>query len=449
MSRHLNPLHEALAVLDRAWNDADDATELSRTQLVAVNEALGLLERCAGAVHAEVAAGIAHESRSELGPDSLAKQQGFRTAVKMIAAATGASTGDASRLVKVGEATAPRTNLVGERMPAKYPVVQHALAEGELGERAAGLIIGMLDRVRPVAGAERVAEGERMLVERSIGLALDDVRRLIARAEAWLDPDGVQPREDELRAKNSLRMWERDGSLHLELVTDAVSGAPIKAAVRGYVTAQFAARNDTIAPDAPDADRRSLVQVQADALSAICRHALDCDRGHLPLSGAKVVVRLTLDDLEAGTGSARIDGIDQPISIAAARRMAADGGVIPWVLGGDGEILDWGRGRRLFSPAQKLALVERDGGCAMCALPPEMTKVHHIEWWKKHRGRTDLSNGILLCETCHHRIHDNGWEIRIDGTGVAARVWFIPPPHVDPAGTPRLGGRARFDFLAA
>jgi hypothetical protein len=55
---------------------------------------------------------------------------------------------------------------------------------------------------------------------------------------------------------------------------------------------------------------------------------------------------------------------------------------------------------------------------------------------------------VLLCESCHHRIHDNGWEIRIDGSGVASKVWFIPPPYVDAARTPRLGGLARYTLAA-
>jgi 5-methylcytosine-specific restriction protein A len=118
------------------------------------------------------------------------------------------------------------------------------------------------------------------------------------------------------------------------------------------------------------------------------------------------------------------------------------------VLGGESQILDWGREKRLFTRAQRMALVERDGGCAMCGLPPEMTKAHHIRWWSRDAGPTDLSNGLLLCETCHHRIHDNGWEIRIDGVGVAAKVWFLPPAYVDAERRPRLGGRARFDVAA-
>jgi 5-methylcytosine-specific restriction protein A len=129
--------------------------------------------------------------------------------------------------------------------------------------------------------------------------------------------------------------------------------------------------------------------------------------------------------------------------------MAASGGLIPCVLDSAGVILDWGRERRLFTRSQRLALVERDGGCAMCGLPPGMTRAHHIKWWRRDKGRTDLESGVLLCEACHHRIHDNGWEVRIDGSGTRARVWFVPPRHVDAERTPRLGGRARFDYLAA
>lgn len=180
----------------------------------------------------------------------------------------------------------------------------------------------------------------------------------------------------------------------------------------------------------------------------LAAHLLGCGADDRPIEGATVVVRVSLADLESGTGSATIDGIDRSVSIATARRMAASGGVIPWVMGGDSEILDWGRRRRLFTPAQRLALAERDGGCAMCGLPPGMTKAHHLRWWARDAGPTDLDNGVLLCETCHHRVHDNGWEIRIEGRGVDGRVWFIPPAHVDPQRTPRLGGRARFSFAA-
>ncbi|MFD8770563.1 DUF222 domain-containing protein [Microbacterium oxydans] len=460
MSR-LTALHEAMSRLDEAWSDADDSGDLSREQLMAVSESIGVLRRRLDAVHISVAACISRESRPELGAESLAKQQGYRNPATLIAAATGVSTGDASRLVKVGEATAPRSDLLGTPLPAKYPSVSTALDSGALGAPAAAMIIALLDRCRIAAGAERIAEGERVLAEKAAGLALDDVRKLVVRAEAWLDPDGLEPREDERRNRRALSLFERDGMVHLNAVLDVETAAPVVTAIRGYVTAAFAARKDAPDEGAPDADRRTVPMIQADALAVFCAHVLGCEQ-RVPVAGATVIVRMNLDDLEAGTGSATLDGVDHPVSVGAARRMAAGGGVIPCVLGGDSEILEWGREKRLFTRAQRLALVERDGGCAMCGLPPEMTKAHHIRWWKRDHGPTDLSNGVLLCETCHHRIHDNGWEIRIDdagsmsrsgggsrrGTGSGARVWFIPPLYVDPAQTPRLGGRARLDVAA-
>ncbi|WP_336629818.1 MULTISPECIES: DUF222 domain-containing protein [unclassified Microbacterium] len=448
MTEHLHPLHEALQRLDEAWNGAEHADDLTRAQLVAVTEALGLLHRRSGAMLAEVAACVARESRTELGADSLAKQNGFRNAAQLIATTTGATTGDASRLVKVGEATTPRIGLTGERTPAKYPAAQRALAAGILSPQAVAAIIGLLDRVRFALGPVRTAEAEQSLVERAAGLSLDDVRRMVTRAEAWLDPDGVAPREQEQRARQSLSIFERDGRIHLDGDFDAAHGAPIVAAVNGYVSALFAAQKTQLDPGSPDADHRSVAALRAEALSAICAHALGCENEAPALATATVVVRVDLKDLTDGTGYATVDGSDLPLSIATTRQLAASGGVIPCVLGTDREILDYGRELRFFTKTQRLALAERDGGCAMCGLPPSMTRAHHIRWWKRDAGPTNLENGILLCESCHHRIHDNDWEIRIEGKGRHSRVWFIPPPHVDPARTPRAGGRARFDLAA-
>ena len=279
---------------------------------------------------------------------------------------------------------------------------------------------------------------------------MDQLSRLLVRAEAWLDPDGVAPREDEARTDISLTIREERGRIVMIAELDPASGAPVKTAIEGLVSAEMRATRDAAASGAgdPDAPRRSVKQMQADALVRLCEHALGCDRTDLPLEGATVVVRIDHQDLVDGIGYATIDGITTPVSVSTARRMAAGGEIISCVLGGDSEILDWGRTRRLYSRNQRLALLERDGGCAMCGAPPGQTKVHHIRWWARDAGPTDLANGVLLCESCHHRIHDNGWEIRIEGIGITAKVWFIPPPHVDPARTPRLGGRARYDYAA-
>jgi len=110
-------------------------------------------------------------------------------------------------------------------------------------------------------------------------------------------------------------------------------------------------------------------------------------------------------------------------------------------LGHEGEVLDLGRRVRLFTRAQRLALVERDGGCAKCHAPPEHCEAHHIRWWE-NGGLTDLANGVMLCTRCHHDIHRQGWEILVN----ANHVDFIPPPTIDPTRQPIPGGLAAIDI---
>ena len=445
MASTRDKLSDAVASVREVWPDGD-ISGLNDARLVEINDRYGEMRRMLEADHSQIAAEIARRSRPDLGPDSLAKTHGYRNPTALIAATTGTTNGEAARLVQVGEAIAPRQLLSGEKAPARHPHIAAAMAAALIGASAAAAIIAMLDRVALRTGCERVEEAERLLAEQAAGLTVDQLSRVLTRAEAWLDPDGVAPREDELRAGLMLTIRrERDGSIAMTGRFDPEHAAPILTAIESHVTAELRAARDVAGPDAV---RRTVVQMQAAALTRICEHALGCTNKDLPLEGATVIVRIDHDDLVNGTGHATIDGIAAPVTVATARRMAAGGQIISCVLGGESQILDWGRTRRLYTATQRLALVERDGGCAMCGAPPGHTKVHHIRWWARDAGPTDLANGCLLCESCHHRIHDNGWEIRIEGLGIRAKVWFIPPPHVDPDRTPRLGGRARYDFAA-
>ena len=461
MSDLLAGLDEAVAELRTAWLGDGGVPpavgELGRDRLMRVVQVLGVLGSRLDAVRAQVAAEVARESRVELGADSLAKQQGFRNPTTLIAATTGTSVGDAARLVQVGEATVPRLTFSGEAAPPRHPHVARAIADGVMPAQAAAAIIALLDRVALRAGRDEVDRAERALCAQADGLTLDQLAKVIRRAEAHLDPDGVEPREQELRANRGVRIFERDGMFHLSAVLDPETAAPVKTAIGALVSADFRAGRASAATgqggeggEGGDADQphRSVPQRQADALAVLAAHYLGCAETDEPLAGATVIVRVRREDLESGDGYGLVDGIEQPVSIGTVRRMAAGGGVLPWVFGGESEILDWGREKRLLTKAQKLALIERAGGCAMCGCDPGRARVHHMRWWHRDRGRTDLENGVLLCDSCHHRIHENGWEICVDGAGVTGRVWFIPPSHVDAARRPRLGGRARFDYLA-
>ena len=116
------------------------------------------MRRMLEADHSQIAAEIARRSRPDLGPDSLAKTQGYRNPTALIAATTGTTNGEAARLVQVGEATAPRQLLSGETAPARHPHIAAAMAAARIGASAGG---GDHRDARPGRVAGRVARGSK------------------------------------------------------------------------------------------------------------------------------------------------------------------------------------------------------------------------------------------------------------------------------------------------
>ena len=141
------------------------------------------------------------------------------------------------------------------------------------------------------------------------------------------------------------------------------------------------------------------------------------DPTRLPLHGGDattVVVTITLDalrtDLATATlpeaalaGGEDVDGL----SAAQARRLACTARIIPAVLGGNSEVLDLSRTRRLFNGPQRRALAIRDRTCRAehCTIPATWTEAHHWDPWHTG-GPTNLDNAVLLCSHHHHRAHD-------------------------------------------
>ncbi|WP_350347654.1 DUF222 domain-containing protein [Agromyces sp. G08B096] len=452
--RAVQALERDVAALHAAWSGAMPAwgaltgsaqvevEQMSDPGLMEVVDALARVRRDADALFARVAAEVAKRSGPEFGDVGFAKAQGFHNPSRLIAAATGASRADAMRLIAVGTATAARQTFSGEHLPSRHPHVAAAVEAASIGMEAASVIIAMLDRASVRAEPRRVEIVEAALVELASRVPLETLTRGVREAEARLDPDGIEPREDALRGERSLTMREDGrGMMHLHARLDPESAAPVKAAIEALVSDVLRRRDPGDDGGSPVVeDRRSVPQIQADALAALARHTLGCAQTLTPLAKTTVVVRVDLDSLVSGLGGASIDGLDQPVSAATARRMAADAELIPAVLGGESLPLDLGRSARLFTRAQRLALGERDGGCASCGQNIAYVEAHHIDWWQRDSGPTDLANGVLLCSFCHHTVHREGWRIHAS----PSEVWFIPPPHVDPTQVPRLGGRARF-----
>ncbi|WP_173922486.1 HNH endonuclease signature motif containing protein [Agromyces sp. Marseille-P2726] len=516
MTNPLRPLEQALDEARAAWAAARPAfsstppgdaqgeiEQMSNAGVVAVTDAIAQLRRDADAMLARLASEVARRSSAEFGADGLAKQQGFHNPVRLLAASTGGTTAEAAKLIAVGESTRSRSSFTGERLPARHPAVAAALEKGSISTDAAGMITAMLERVRPRVDHDRALRYESELVAFATGNSLSLVTRAVKLAEARLDQDGLEPRDEERWQQRSLTIREdSNGMLLLNARLDPATAAPVKAALEAMVTdalhrrrdgdvdvrshaggagegansagtgavgeaansagagavgeAANSAGTDGVGEAANSAgagagagasviaDTRTIPQMQADALAELARHCLGCTVAPAPAAKTTVIVRMDLDALSSRLGVATVDGIDQPIAASTARRLCADAELIPVVLGGGGLPLDLGRSARLFTRAQRLALAERDGGCASCGQNIAYVDAHHIRWWERHLGRTDLSNGVLLCSFCHHMIHRDGWQI----TASPGEVWFIPPPHVDPHQKPRLGGRARFELSA-
>ena len=140
---------------------------MSDAGLVRTTEAVARLVRDAEAVLARVAGEVSRRSAVGLGKDGLAKRQGFANPAKLIATATGGAVAGAVKLVAVGEATAPRQSLTGERMPAAHPHVAAGLAAGSVSVDAAAAITAMLDRVARRADPVQAEQVEWILAQRA------------------------------------------------------------------------------------------------------------------------------------------------------------------------------------------------------------------------------------------------------------------------------------------
>jgi hypothetical protein len=178
-----------------------------------------------------------------------------------------------------------------------------------------------------------------------------------------------------------------------------------------------------------------------EAFIRIMRDGLKSEDGPQAGVDTTILVRIDLDALLSGIGSATIDGISQPISASSARRLAVEADLIPQVFDGRSRLLDQGESKRRFTKAQRYAILADFVGCAFprCDIPSSMVEFHHIGQWAtrhSHGKGTDIENGLPLCGF-HNRLMEQGWDIRFDEHHVP---WFIPPATADLWQRPVRGG---------
>ncbi|RKT84810.1 HNH endonuclease signature motif containing protein [Saccharopolyspora antimicrobica] len=357
---------------------------------------------------------------------------------------------DATNRVRIATATLPNTgedtdNAAGVAGPeVALPATGQALGEGVIGLEHARVISRCVSRL-PEHAQHRAGEVERLLVENACRQCPRDLAKLADRVRYMLDADGaVADEQAQFESRELHYATARDGMLVIKARLDRETGAKFVTALR------------PLAAPRPEADGvkdpRTVGQRNADGLATLLDLVLDTD-GMPRTGGQKPHLTVTIDytDLKnqlpttngeviTAGGAGMLEGTGQYLSPQTVRRIACDCEVLPMVLGGDSLPLDVGASQRTAPTHIRAALLARDGVCAFpeCDHPAGTPQAHHIVHWVDG-GPTSLDNMVMLCAHHHRTIHNHHWHIQLE----RGRPVFTPPASVDPARTPRPGGRAQ------
>ncbi|TNM70278.1 DUF222 domain-containing protein [Streptomyces sp. NP160] len=289
-----------------------------------------------------------------------------------------------------------------------------------------------------------------------------------SRADRGFDPDAIDKRYVHLTT-------HEDGSVDVRGHLDAVTGAELKAAIDHYakpdptVTAPPAdqSRQGSLGTgtgaDGQGAagvrrgragvavrDERTAPQRRADALGLLARLGRTSDetRGGEP---PRIIVTATADQLTGvpGSGRATCETTRRTLSTSQLQHLACTALLHTVTLSCQGPTaaaLALGRSVRLFSGAQRRAMLARDGGCVVpgCTAPPGWLEAHHTHEWAAG-GPTDVDAGVLLCGRHHVLVTVGVWAVRmVDG---APQV--RPPASIDPLQRWLLNPRRALEHTAA
>ncbi|WP_161962351.1 HNH endonuclease signature motif containing protein [Nocardioides speluncae] len=278
---------------------------------------------------------------------------------------------------------------------------------GEVNLAQARVITRALDELPDDLDADLLVQAEKHLVEAAAHHRPDQLKILGRKILDVIAPEVGDAEEAKQLQREEERAWETtsltftrrgDGTTRLTgLLPDAAAARLVT-----YLDAFTSPRQQSTDVVVPQHRARA---------QAFCTLLEHLDPTKLPMHGGDattVIVTISHDALARDRAAASVVGTDDKITAAQARRLACTAGIIPAVLGGKSEILDFGRTRRLFSKPQHKALRLRDQRCrgAGCTIPAQWCEAHHWRPWSKG-GKTNFADGILLCSHHHHRAHDN------------------------------------------
>lgn len=299
----------------------------------------------------------------------------------------------------------------------KYDATREAFAAGRIDVDQVRVIVNaaehMPDRATP---EQRRAAEEGLVVTAADGM---NARRLRHHARRMLEAlsmeladeqeaDMLDEEEERARRETWLTLHDNgDGTFTGKFVIPELQASLLRSALETLSAPRRLSRDKAGRPvsdeTVPGQSGHNRSEALGAAFTELCEH-LPTDR--LARSGIGILVHIDHDRLLDKLGGATLD-TGTRISAGQARRLACEAGIIPAVLGGESQVLDLGRARRLHSDAQRQALAIRYESCAAegCERPFAWCEVHHPTPWSEG-GATDLDNAVPLCGWHHGRAHD-------------------------------------------
>lgn len=324
---------------------------------------------------------------------------------------------------------------------AAMPPIESALAAGIVSAGHVDAAASVHGRLSPEVGAEFAARADDLAMRAGV-VGVDaferECRDLARFLQAQHDVDAAAVELDRQRANSSVKRWvDRASGMHMTLLgLDPLRDAQMWKTVNARVAGLRQQQRDT------DDTATSFTALQAQAfVSAVAAPSTEGGAPRIP----EISVLIDLDALTGRAGRAGVvceadDGT--PLPISTVRRLCCEADVLPIVLGNDGVVLDQGRRFRTATADQRVALAALHRSCVYpgCTVDVTACRMHHIRWWGKHFGRTDLSNLVPVCERHHHLVHEGGWGLTM--TEERDVTWTRPDGKVHSTG-PSLDRRPR------
>ncbi len=340
-----------------------------------------------------------------------------------------------------------------------FPTLAAACDAGRVAPRQAEMVIRTLERLPEISHAE-LERAEHIATRWAATHTPSQLRRRLLRLpeELGWPADAVDQHENEQVRSTEQAAWEKtalwmvdnnDGTWRGQFTLPDLQAHMLKKALDALMRPRRQSKDA-----AADQDR---VLESATGSARFDRQLQDQRRGqafcelldHLPTDelGTKInavlLVRTDLETLRGETDRAGVTDTGATVSAGEIRRLAATAGLIPAVLGGQGQVLDIGRQRRVFTDSQRAALAVLYSECAeeTCDRPFGWTEIHHAHPWARTLapdgtvlhpggGPTDLSNAIPLCGQHHRQLDDPRLRhvIERDPTGraVVSFTWRRP-----------------------